>query len=144
MIEDMFEKLTTPPAANLLGWHFVGWNADNGTLTIGFEGKAAFANPVGNVQGGLLTAMLDDTMGPAILAHSADKRYGHTIDLQVQLLRPVPPGPIRAHGRVTRLGRTIAYLEGELFAPDGSLAVRATASALVVDIKDVSASLSVQ
>jgi len=139
MIETLFERMPAPPAAALLGWRFVDWNGDDGTLTVGFEGKTAFTNPAGNIQGGLLTAMLDDTMGPAIVAQSGGRFYGHTIDLQMQFLRPVPPGPIRAQGRVTRLGRTIAYLDGELFGPDGDLAARATASALVVEWVDRSA-----
>jgi acyl-coenzyme A thioesterase PaaI-like protein len=30
-----------------------------------FEARAEFLNPVGTIQGGILTAMLDDTVGPA-------------------------------------------------------------------------------
>ena len=33
-----------------------------------FEDKQEFLNPIGNVQGGFICAMLDDTLGPALVA----------------------------------------------------------------------------
>ena len=133
MVEELFARMPTPPAAALLGWRFISWDQDGGVLTVGFEGRPEFLNPAGQVQGGLLTAMLDDAMGPAIVAASGGARYGHTIDLQMQFLRPVLPGPIRATGRVIRMGRNVAHLDGELFGPDGKLAARAMASAALTD-----------
>lgn len=140
MIEELFSTLPTPPAAGLLGWRFLAWDDAAATLTVGFDGSGDFTNPAGNIQGGLLAAMLDDAMGPAILAASGGKRYGHTIDLQMQFLRPVPPGPLRATGRVVRMGRSVAYLEGALYRSDGALAARGMASASLTDMSDIAAS----
>ena len=36
-----------------------------GTIEVQFQARPEFANPIGNVQGGFLAAMLDDSMGPA-------------------------------------------------------------------------------
>lgn len=133
MIEEFFSTMPTPPVAQLLGWRFISWHEDTATLTVAFEGKPEFTNPTGAIQGGLLTAMLDDCMGPAILAKSGGRLYGPTIDLQVQFLRPVLPGPIRVVGRVIRMGRSVAHLDAELFDSNERLAARAMASAALTE-----------
>ncbi len=63
MIEDILKSVPMPPAAKLLGWKLISLDAAAGEIEVGFEGKPEFANPIGNIQGGILSAMLDDTMG---------------------------------------------------------------------------------
>jgi len=133
MTGTIFDRMQPPPAAQLLGWRLISHDAATGTIEVGFDGKAEFANPMGVIQGGFLTAMLDDTLGPAVFAMTGGKRLCQTIDLHTHFLRPVQVGPIRTVGRVTRLGGKIAYMEGQLFNHDDNLAARATASALLVD-----------
>ena len=58
----------SPPCAKLLGWHLLDARPKDGWIRIGFDGKQDFCNPAGFVQGGMLSAMLDDTMGPAVFA----------------------------------------------------------------------------
>jgi acyl-coenzyme A thioesterase PaaI-like protein len=66
---DMIEgRKPAPPAAQLLGWKLLQIDPDVGTIRVEFEGTASFLNPAGTIQGGLLSAMLDDTMGPAAMA----------------------------------------------------------------------------
>lgn len=57
-----------PAAADTLGWELLAIDPDTGTIEVGFEASDAFLNPLGVVQGGFLAAMLDDTMGPALVA----------------------------------------------------------------------------
>ena len=128
----IFEHFAGPPTAELLGWRLLSLDAAAGRIEIGFDGKPEFANPAGYVQGGLLTAMLDDAMGPVVAAHTNGASFPTTIDLQVQFLRPVRPGPVRVVARVVQLGKAIAFLEGELFDQNDRLAARATASAALV------------
>ncbi|MBN9004772.1 MAG: phenylacetic acid degradation protein, partial [Rhizobiales bacterium] len=66
MIATALDQLDAPPCSRLLGWHVLDADPDAGWVRIGFDGKAAFCNPAGFIQGGILTAMLDDTMGPAV------------------------------------------------------------------------------
>src|SRR6202012_4478030 len=79
-----------------------------------FTATEQFLNPAGDVQGGFLAAMLDDTLGPALVATLGEGQWAPTIDLQVQFLRPAQPGELRGHGRVVRRGRGVAFLGGEL------------------------------
>lgn len=124
-MSDPFEGLPVPPAAKLLGTREPRFDREAGTLRLGFEAKPDFANPMGVVQGGFLTAMLDDTMGPLIFALTG--RFGSTIDLNVSFLRPVKPGPVEVLARMIRQGRSVAFLEAELEA-EGKIGARATAS----------------
>ena len=57
-----------PPAATLLGWELIAVDPDAGTIEVAFSATDGFLNPMGNVQGGMLAAMLDDTLGPALVA----------------------------------------------------------------------------
>ena len=36
------------------------------TMTVQFDAKPEFLNPMGNIQGGFLAAMLDSTLSPAL------------------------------------------------------------------------------
>ena len=90
-----------------------------------------FTNPVGVVQGGFLAAMLDDTLGPALVATLGPDEFAPTIDLHVQFLRPVRPGPLVGHGRVVRRGGNVGFLAGELCDEDGRTVATAVAAAHV-------------
>ena len=122
-----------PPSAVLMGWRLVSLDAEAGEMEVAFEGKPEFRNPAGYVQGGIIAAMMDDTMGPLLVAHTGGRKYPSTIDLHTHYLRPVPVGPVSVKARVVRLGRQIAFLEAELFERRGRLAARGQASAMLVE-----------
>lgn len=128
----IFARFPTPPCAHTLGWHLLDADPDAGTVRVGFEGRPEFCNPVGQVQGGFLAAMLDDTMGPAVLVKSGGELFTPTIDLHVSFFAPARPGLLTGEGRVVQLGKTIAFIEAALLDSDGTTAARATASARVV------------
>ncbi len=121
-----------PPCGQLLGWTFKSWDEETRTLTVAFTGKPEFANPAGHVQGGILLAMMDDTMSPAMVMASKGKFYPPTVGLSASFLRPVRVGPITVVGRVVQIGRTVAFCEAELFDERGRLCVRATCNSTLV------------
>lgn len=123
-------KLPAPKAAETLGMTILDVDAELGTLEAEFEGKPEFANPAGNIQGGFLSAMLDDTMGPALSATLAAGEFAPTLNLNVQFLRPAVPGKLHAAGRIVRRGGGICFLSGEL-SQNGRLVATATATAAV-------------
>jgi uncharacterized protein (TIGR00369 family) len=133
MISTALDNLAAPPSAKLLGWHLIDAKPKEGWIKVGFDGKAEFCNPAGFVQGGLLSAMLDDTMGPAVMVMTEGKLYTTTISLTVNFLAPAKPGPITAEAKVTQLGKTIAFVEGRLMAEDGTLLATASVSARLIE-----------
>jgi len=133
---EVLRKLPKPKLADLLGWKFESFDAEKGELTLSFVGREDFTNPTGNVQGGMLAAMMDDTMGPAMVIVSNGEKFAPTIDLHTHFLRPVKPGPITVKARVTQMGRTIAFGESELFDSRGRLCARATCSSAVMPLQN--------
>ena len=128
MISTALDNLTASPSSKLLGWHLLDARPQEGWIKLGFEGKPEFCNPAGFIQGGMLSAMLDDTMGPAVFAMTDGKLYTATITMTVNFLSPAKPGPIIAEARVTQLGKTVAFVEAKLMTEDGTVLATATAS----------------
>lgn len=120
-----------PTAAVTLGWQLVSIDPEAGVIATAFTASDALLNPVGNVQGGFLAAMLDDTMGPALVATLGPGQFAPTSDLHVQFLRPARPGRLLGHGRIVRRGRDVAFLYGELRDEAGELLAVATATAQI-------------
>ena len=124
-------RAAAPPAAALLGWELVSVDPDAGTIEVAFTASDQFLNPVGVIQGGFLTAMLDDTLGPALVATLGPDQFALTTDLHVQFLRPARPGRLTGRGRVVRRGKDVAFLAGELHDDSGQVVAAATATALI-------------
>jgi uncharacterized protein (TIGR00369 family) len=133
MIKTALDQMTPPPSAKLLGWHLLDSRPADGWLKVGFDGKAEFLNPAGFVQGGILSAMLDDTMGPAVMVMTEGKFYTTTISLTVNFMAAAKPGPITAEAKVIQIGKTIAFMEGKLTAEDGTLLATATTTARLLE-----------
>jgi uncharacterized protein (TIGR00369 family) len=131
---DMIEgRLPPPPAAALLGWTLMSINAEKGEIRVAFEAKPAFLNPAGTVQGGILCAMLDDTMGPAAMAYLGGNRMAQTLELKTSFYRPGRLGRLVGFGRVAHRGRDLIFLEGTLSDANGKPIAAATATARIID-----------
>ncbi len=102
-----------------------------GTIEVAFTATDQFLNPVGVIQGGFLAAMLDDTLGPALVATLGPGEFAPTTDLHVQFLRPARPGRLTGHGRVLRRGKDVAFLAGELRNEQGAIVAVASATAQI-------------
>jgi len=133
MIATALDHLTAPPSSKLLGWHLIDARPAEGWIRIGFVGRQEFCNPTGFIQGGILSAMLDDTMGPAVFVMTEGRLFTSTISLTVNFLSPAKPGPIVGEATVTQLGKTIAFVEGKLMAADNAVLATATTSARLVE-----------
>lgn len=133
MMATALDQIKTPPCSRLLGWRLLEADADTGRVRIGFDGKAEFCNPAGFIQGGILTAMLDDTMGPAAFIKTGGRLYTATISMTVNFLAPAPIGPIIGEARVVQIGKTIAFIEGKLMDVRDMVLATASASARLVE-----------
>jgi len=121
-----------PPAAVTLGFKLLEINPERGEIRVQFEAKPEFLNPMGVVQGGFVAAMLDDTLGPALVCTLPPGQFAPTIELKVNFIRPAPLGVLIGAGRIVSRGGTIAFLSGELRTEQGDLIATATATARIV------------
>ena len=123
-------RLPPPACAKTLGIEFTAIDGERGTIEVRFEAKPEFLNPAGHVQGGFLAAMLDDTMGPALVATLDAGEFAPTVNLNVQFHRPAKVGALKGIGRVVMRGKEICQLSGELLQNDKIVAT-ATATAVI-------------
>jgi acyl-coenzyme A thioesterase PaaI-like protein len=88
----------------------------------------------GRLHGGIVTAILDETIGRAIAATDPDT-WGVTAELRVRFRAPVPDeGQVRALARVTRDGSRMFLGTGEILLADGSVAVEGSGKYLKLPI----------
>jgi uncharacterized protein (TIGR00369 family) len=132
----MAGRVALPPSAVLLGWELLSIDPDAGTIEVAFAATEQFLNPAGVIQGGFVAAMLDDTMGPALVATLDPGQFAPTSDLHVQFLRPVKPGRLSGRGRVVRRGKDVAFLAGELADDAGEILAVATATAQIRTLRN--------
>lgn len=121
-----------PPAAATLGWQLSWVAPEHGEIEVFLDARNGFTNATGSVQGGFLAAMLDATLGPALVATLPDGQYAPTLELKVSFLRPASPGRITGTGRVVHRGGSIAFLAGELRDESGEVLATATATARII------------
>jgi len=127
-------RAPVPRAAATLGFQFIKADVEDGTIEVAFEATEDFTNPMGNVLGAFLAAMLYDTVGPALLATLNPDQFQSTLDLNVRFLRPARPGRIVGQGRVVHRDGDIAHLEASLRGSDETTLAVATATAKVIPL----------
>jgi uncharacterized protein (TIGR00369 family) len=125
-------RAPVPRAAATLGFQFINADVENGTIEVAFAATEDFTNPMGNVLGAFLAAMLYDTVGPALLATLKADQFQSTLDLNVRFLRPARPGRFVGKGRVVHRDADIAYLEATLSDSNEITVAVATATAKVI------------
>jgi uncharacterized protein (TIGR00369 family) len=133
MLKTALDDIPAPPSAKLLGWRLLDARPYKGWLKVGFDGRPEFCNPAGFIQGGILSAMLDDSMGPAAFMTSEGRFYATTISLTVNFLAPAKPGPLIVEAQVIQLGKGIAFMEGKLMANSGAVLATASTTARLIE-----------
>lgn len=105
-----------------------------GRVRCRFRPTEAMTNPWGAVQGGILAAFFDDTMGPAVFSIAAGRGFT-TVSIHVTYLKAARPGePVVCEATVVKHGRTQAYAEASLVREsDGELLARASSVNLFLE-----------
>jgi uncharacterized protein (TIGR00369 family) len=120
-----------PTGSQTLGFRMVAVSQAEKSVEVEFDAKAELLlNPMKQIQGGYLCAMLDEAMSVACMVASGMTAVAPTLEMKTSFLRPGMPGKIRGVGRVVKWGRQVAFTEGELYDPDGRLLAKATGTAI--------------
>lgn len=119
-----------PKGSQLVGFRLTAVEQASRTVEVAFEAGEQFCNPMGQIQGGYLCAMLDECMSVACMVASGMTCVAPTLEMKTSFFRPAVPGPLKGVGRVVRWGKTIAFTEGELFDAEGRLLAKATGTAI--------------
>ncbi len=126
-----------PTGSQTLGFRMVSVSQEKMEVEVAFEARAELlANPMKQVQGGYLCAMLDECMSVACMVASKMTAVAPTVEMKTSFFRPAMPGPLKGVGRVVRWGKTIAFTEGELFDGEGRLVAKASGTAVPTPFKN--------
>lgn len=119
-----------PKGSELVGFKLLRVEQASRTVEAAFDASVQFTNPMGQIQGGYLCAMLDEVMSVACMVASGMTSVAPTLEMKTSFFRPALPGPLRGIGRVARWGKTVAFTEGELYDGEGRLLAKATGTAI--------------
>jgi len=121
-----------PNSLRMLGWKLLDWDPEAQQIKVGFETRKEFRNPGGVIQGGIIAAMIDDAFGPMCIMASGRTKRPLTLDLNVSYLAAGNHGKFTCEARIIRQGKSISFVEGELFDESGELVARATSTVRLV------------
>ncbi|HEX4739893.1 MAG TPA: PaaI family thioesterase [Caulobacteraceae bacterium] len=125
-----------PTGSQTLGFRMLSVSQETKTVEVAFEARAELlSNPMKQVQGGYLCAMLDECMSVACMVASGMTCVAPTAEMKTSFFRPATPGPLRGVGRVVRWGKTLAFTEGEIYDEQGRLLAKATGTAVPTPFK---------
>ena len=99
----------------------------------------------GIAHGGVSAALLDEVIGRAIMAHYDQSTFGVTVDLQVKYKKPVPLDvELKVVGRITCDRGRLYEGSGELYLPDGTVAVSAQGKYLKRNLEQITDSAFIE
>ena len=119
------------PIAKLLGWKFLEFDSASLVLKAEMQARPEFVNPVGFIHGGMLAAMLDETIAPTLAATLGEGEFALTIEIKVNFVAPARVGTIVGTGRIVSKGRSLCFLEGQLHDAQGNLLATASATSKI-------------
>lgn len=133
-IEERVRQLNdgAPPCVQSLGGRVENYDPERRCIAMRFSMPLEFCHSGNIVQGGFVTGMLDAAMAHAVFMELGMRIALPSLDINVSFLRPTLAGPQRAEGHILRLGRSVAFLQGELFDEEDRLTARATSTARVI------------
>jgi len=92
----------------------------------------------GRMHGGIASAILDETIGRAILNKYETEVWGVTIDLSVKFKKPIPlDEELKVIGRITNENSRMFEGTGELVLKNGEVAVTAHGKYLKVQLEKI-------
>jgi uncharacterized protein (TIGR00369 family) len=120
-----------PTGSQTLGFRMVSVSQATKSVEVEFDAKAELLlNPMKQIQGGYLCAMLDEAMSVACMVASGMTAVAPTLEMKTSFFRPGAPGKIKGIGKVVKWGRQVAFTEGELYDAEGRLLAKATGTAI--------------
>lgn len=125
-------------ASNPAGIHVRFYEQEDGSLLARFTGSEQHQGYPGRMHGGVITAILDETMGRAIMIHHGEAIWGVTAELQIRFRKPVPLGvELTAVGRIVADKSRLFEGTGELYLPDGTVATEGYGRYVKLDIRKI-------
>jgi uncharacterized protein (TIGR00369 family) len=130
--EQLIERFNArqPPTGILFGTKILEVDQAEGRVRQSFEIDERFCNPRGTVQGGIVTALLDDCAAFAGIVALGEPGFIASLELKTSFFAAAMPGTLYAEGRCLKMGRAACFLEAELCDAEGKILAKMTSTAI--------------
>lgn len=109
---------------NSFGLKTFFYELENGELLAVFKPLEEHQSYPNRLHGGISAAILDETIGRAIMITETEDYWGVTVEFSMRFLKPVPlDEEIRIIGRITKDSKRIFEGSGEILLSNGDVAV---------------------
>lgn len=123
---------------NGFGLYTSFYELDNGELLAIFKPREEHQSYPGRLHGGIVSTILDETIGRAIMVGHEDIYWGVTVEISVKFRQPVPlDQELRVIGRITRDSKRMFEGAGELLLDDGTVAAEAHGKYLKMPLEKI-------
>ena len=114
------------------------YELESNELVAVFTGRPEHQSYPGRLHGGIATALLDETIGRAILIGSGAEIWGVTLEFSTSFRQPIPLGvELKVVGRVTQETSRSFTGTGELLLPDGTVAASGSGKYLKLPLERI-------
>lgn len=123
------------PAGNWL--EFTLNSIDKGAASFSLIVKEEMTNPYGNIHGGMMSLVIDEAIGWAVVSLDTDNFYT-SLNLNVDFLYAIKKGDkLTAKSTVIREGKKIIHVECQVFDDNKVLLAKATSNLIVTGMRPV-------
>ncbi len=103
-------------------------SADKGKVALSVLIKREMCNPFGNIHGGMMSLVIDEAIGWAIVSLEAESHYT-SVNLNIDFLYAAAEGErITAQAQIIRHGKKIINAEVQVYNEKGTLLSKATSN----------------
>ncbi|MDH3327681.1 MAG: PaaI family thioesterase [Desulfobulbaceae bacterium] len=111
---------------NGFGLYTSFYELENGELLAIFKPREVHQSYPGRLHGGIVSTILDETIGRAIMIRHDHEFWGVTMEITVRFKKPVPlEEELRVIGRITKDTKRTFEGTGEILLTDGTVAAQA-------------------
>ncbi len=120
---------------NASGLHASFYEIDTGELVAMFTPADQHQSYPGRLHGGMITAILDETIGRTVMIRCDKDFWGVTVEFTTKFRKPVPLGvELRVVGRFVGQEGRVFEGTGELLLPDGEVAATGAGKYLLLPL----------
>ena len=136
-LKDHFEgKLVTDSRSPAGNWmQFTLESVEKGKATLSMKVRKEMTNPYGNIHGGMMSLVIDETIGWAVVSLDTDNYYT-SLNLNVDFLYAIKEGDrLKATSEVIRTGKKIIHVECRVYDMENRILAKATSNLIVTGMR---------
>lgn len=108
---------------------------EKGSAAISLEVRKEMTNPYGNIHGGMMSLVIDEAIGWAVVSLDADHHYT-SLNLNVDFLYAIKGGErLRSEARIVRHGKKIINAECHVYDMENKLLAKASSNLIATNMK---------